>query len=153
MSAEHEHWMNYCLQLAEKAAGADEVPVGAVVVRDGEILGEGWNRPISDSDPTAHAEIIAIRAAAKSAGNYRIPNSKLYVTIEPCAMCAGAMVHARVSELIFGAKEPRAGAVSSTLNLLDQEHLNHRVCWSGGVLEEQCGEQISRFFRQRRLGS
>ena len=142
--------MKQCLALAGQAAELGEVPVGALVVRDGQILGQGYNQPIAASDPSAHAEIQALRTAAKKAGNYRLPNSTLYVSVEPCTMCTGAMVHARVSRLVFGAYEPRAGAIVSQLNLLDQEFYNHRMEYEGGCLAEESGELLRSFFRQRR---
>ncbi len=147
---EHERWMRRALALADRAAAAGEVPVGALVVREGEVLGEGWNRMIAASDPTAHAEIVALRAAAARVGNYRLPGAVLYVSLEPCTMCAGAMVHARIARLVFGAREPRAGVVCSTCNLLDEPWFNHRVHWQGGVLAEQSSERLLRFFRARR---
>lgn len=148
--AENEKWMAVALALAERGAQQGEVPVGAVVVRDGEVIGEGWNHPISGNDPTAHAEIMALRDAARRIGNYRLADADLYVTIEPCTMCAGAIVHARIRRLIFGATEPKAGAVCSRGHLFEQEWLNHRVDWRGGVLAERCSARISAFFKQRR---
>lgn len=145
------HWMQVALELAAKAAALGEVPVGAVVVRDGEVIGAGYNRPISSSDPCAHAEIIALRDAAQREANYRLPGASLYVTIEPCTMCAGAAVHARVDRVIFGATEPKAGVVVSNTNLLAADYLNHRPSWLGGVLEKECGELVSSFFAKRRL--
>jgi tRNA(adenine34) deaminase len=146
----HESWMREALILAETAQQRGEVPVGALLVRDGKVLGRGFNQPISQSDPTAHAEIQAIRGAAAQEGNYRLPNSTLYVTVEPCSMCAGALVHARISHLVFGAREPRAGAVLSTLQVLSNPNLNHRVGVTEGVLADECGALISSFFRERR---
>ncbi len=145
-----ERWMQRALDLAEEAAGFGEVPVGAVVVLDGQIIGEGCNRPISLCDPTAHAEIQAIRDAARRLGNYRLPGSALYVTIEPCTMCAGALVHARVENLIYGAREPRSGAVVSAAELLNNPELNHRVAVRGGVLAAECAAVVQKFFVQRR---
>jgi len=147
---DHDHWMRQALVLAQRAAAIDEVPVGAVAVLDGEVLGEGWNQVISSRDPTAHAEIVALRAAAKRVGNYRLPGITLYVTLEPCTMCAGAMVHARVAQLVFAATEPRAGAVCSRCRLLDETWLNHRVDWQGGVLAEASSDLLVAFFRARR---
>jgi tRNA(adenine34) deaminase len=132
----HEDWMRRALALADRAADEGEVPVGAVVVRDGELLGEGWNQVISAQDPCGHAEIVALRDAARVVGNYRLPGTVLYVTLEPCTMCAGAMVHARVQHLVFGAREPKAGVVCSTCALLDEPWFNLRVSWHGGVLAE-----------------
>lgn len=149
-TVEQETWMRRALELADCAAAAGEVPVGALVVRDGEVLGEGWNRMISASDPTGHAEIVALRAAAQQVGNYRLPGAILYVSLEPCTMCAGAMVHARIARLVFAAREPRAGVVCSTCNLLDEPWFNHRVDWQGGVLAEQSSERLLSFFRARR---
>jgi tRNA(adenine34) deaminase len=145
-----EQWMQHALALADEAEALGEVPVGAVLVRDGEVIGEGFNRPISAADPTAHAEIVALRAAAENTGNYRLVGSTLYVTIEPCAMCVGAIIHARVERLVYGAPEPRAGAVESQLKLLDAGHFNHRIEYSGGVLAKACGDRLSRFFAARR---
>lgn len=147
---DHQRWMTRALELADCAANLDEVPVGAVVVREGEILGEGFNQVISSADPTGHAEIVALRAAARSVGNYRLPGAVLYVTLEPCTMCAGAIVHARVAELVFGASEPRAGVICSQASQLDQTWYNHRVAWQGGVLAEQSSDRLRAFFRARR---
>ncbi len=143
-------WMEYAMALASRAEALGEVPVGAVVVRDNEVLGEGWNCPISGNDPTAHAEIMALRDAAQRIGNYRLSGATLYVTIEPCTMCAGALVHARVDRLVFGATEPKAGAVGSTVNVLDNDRLNYRVAYQGGVCADACAQLISDFFRKRR---
>ena len=142
--------MQKALQLAELAAAQGEVPVGAVLVRDGALLAEGFNCPISRHDPTAHAEIDVLRKAARKLGNYRLPGTTLYVTIEPCTMCLGAIVHARVGRLVFGAREPRAGAVVSQLCLLDKDHYNHRTLWSEGVLADECRAIMTSFFRDRR---
>lgn len=150
MSDSDEYWMQQALALAQRAADVGEVPVGALVVWQDEVLGEGWNQPISSHDPTAHAEIIALRQAAARVGNYRLPGARLYVTLEPCSMCAGAMVHGRIARLIFGANEPKAGAIISQQRLLDSPWLNHRVDYLGGVLAPQCSAQLSDFFRQRR---
>ena len=146
----HEDWMRLALDLARRAAEAGEVPVGAVVVRDGVVIGEGWNRPIGSQDPTAHAEIVALRDAAKRIGNYRMPGAVLYVTLEPCTMCAGAIVHARVSQVVFGATEPKAGAAVSRAQVFEQSNLNWRVTVQGGVLAEECSLHMSRFFQERR---
>ncbi len=148
--ADHELWMRRALELADRAEGEGEVPIGAVVVRDGQLLGEGWNQVISTADPTAHAEIVALRDAARAVGNYRLPGSVLYVTLEPCTMCAGAMIHARVEKLIFAAKEPKAGVVCSTCSLLDEPRYNHRVSWQGGVLAEESSQRLKAFFKSRR---
>jgi tRNA(adenine34) deaminase len=143
-------WMAKALLLAEQAGAAGEVPVGAVLVKDGVAIGEGWNQPISTCDPTAHAEVIALRDAASRLENYRLPETTLYVTIEPCTMCVGAMLHARVGRVIYGAKEPRAGAVESQLQLADMTHYNHKMDVVGGVLAEECSQLISDFFRKKR---
>ena len=148
--AEHEQWMRRALALADRAANEGEVPIGAVVVRDGELLGEGWNSVISFSDPTAHAEIIAMRDAARMVNNYRLPGVTVYVTLEPCTMCAGAMIHARIEKLVFAASEPKAGVVCSTCSLLDEPRYNHRVKWQGGILAEPSSERLRAFFRERR---
>jgi tRNA(adenine34) deaminase len=143
-------FMGRALALAAAAAAAGEVPIGAVLVSGGEIVGEGANSVISSCDPTAHAEVNALRAAGARLGNYRLPGSVLYVTLEPCTMCVGALVHARVGELVFAALEPRAGAVCSTARLLDATHYNHRVSWRQGPCAGESGELLRRFFRARR---
>lgn len=148
--ARDEVWMRHALLLARRAEAAGEVPVGAVVVRNDRIVGEGWNRPIGDHDPSAHAEIVALRAAARHLGNYRTGGSTLYVTLEPCVMCAGAIVHARVARLVYGADDPKAGAVHSVYDVIAAPRLNHRVRWQGGVLADECGERLRAFFRARR---
>ncbi len=145
-----ERWMQVALELAEQAKNDDEVPIGAVVVRGEEIIGRGFNQTISTSDPTAHAEIVAIRDAAKYLSNYRLTGCDLYVTIEPCSMCAGALVHARIQTLIFGAKEPRAGAVCSSIAVLDNPNLNHKVDVQSGVCEQQASALMSNFFQAKR---
>ena len=142
--------MRQALALAGRAAAEGEVPVGAVLVKDGAILAEGWNRPITLHDPSAHAEMLALRAAAAKLGNYRVPDTTLYVTLEPCVMCAGAIVHARVGRLVFGARDPKAGAVDSVYDVIARPRLNHVVAWQGGVLEEECGSVLREFFRARR---
>lgn len=147
---DHELWMRRALNLADRAANEGEVPVGAVLVRDGQLIGEGWNQVIGSRDPTAHAEIVALRDAARAEENYRLPGSTLYVTLEPCTMCAGAIIHARVEQLVFGAEEPRAGVVCSTARLLDEPHYNHRVGWQGGVLADQSSARLKEFFQARR---
>jgi tRNA(adenine34) deaminase len=144
-------FMQYALTLAERAEAEGEVPVGAVLVRGGGIIGEGWNRPIGSHDPTAHAEIFALRDAARRAQNYRLPGSTLYVTLEPCPMCAGAIIHARVGRVVFGAPDPKGGAAGSVFDLLpSDQRFNHRVEALGGVLEQACGDLLRRFFRARR---
>jgi tRNA(adenine34) deaminase len=147
---EDEHWMRHALLLARRAQEAGEVPVGAVLVQQGRILGEGWNRPIGDHDPSAHAEMLAMRAAAQRAGNYRLLDTTLYVTLEPCVMCAGAIVHARIGRLVYGAPDPKAGGVHSVYDVIANPRLNHRLPWQGGVLETECGQILRDFFRARR---
>jgi tRNA(adenine34) deaminase len=142
--------MRHALALARRAQEEGEVPVGAVVVLDEKIVGEGWNRPISASDPSAHAEIQAMRAAAATRKNYRLVGTTLYVTLEPCAMCVGAMFHARVRRVVFGAADPKTGAAGSTLNLFEEKRLNHHALVQGGVLAEECGALLSGFFASRR---
>ena len=149
----HERWMREALILAEQAAEADEVPVGAIVVHNGEIIGRGFNQPIRSCDATAHAEIVAIRSASQLRSNYRLPGTTLYVTIEPCTMCLGAMIHARVDRLVFGATEPRAGAVVSQGSLLEAGHFNHQLSFIDGVLAEECSSLMQSFFRNRRKGN
>jgi tRNA(adenine34) deaminase len=144
-------WMRHALALAERAAAEGEVPVGAVLVRDGMVLGEGWNCPIRTHDPSAHAEIRALRDAGGRAGNYRLPDSTLYVTLEPCPMCAAALVHARVGRVVYGAMDPKGGACGSVFDLLPSDsRFNHATQVQGGVLAEVCGERLRSFFRQRR---
>lgn len=143
-------WMYEALRCAERARAAGEVPVGAVLVRGDDCLGEGWNCPIGSHDPTAHAEVMALRDAASRLGNYRLPGSTLYVTIEPCTLCVGALVHARVERLVFGATEPKAGVVISQARLLESPWFNHRIAVTGGVLEVECRALMQDFFRQRR---
>jgi len=146
-----EIFMRLALAEAEKALQAGEVPVGAVVVRGGEVIASAHNRPVGLKDPSAHAEILALRRAAAVEGNYRLAGTTLYVTIEPCLMCAGALIHARVSRLVFGAPDPKGGAVVSLYGVLQDGRLNHRVEATGGVLREACSEILSRFFREKRL--
>ena len=144
------YWMERAIALARQAAALGEVPVGAVLVRAGAMLGEGYNCPIGACDPTAHAEILALRRAAARVGNYRLPDSTLYVTLEPCPMCAGAIVHARVRRVVFGAVDPRAGAGGTVFNLLEAEPLNHRVEVTAGLAADVCSELLWDFFRRRR---
>ncbi len=142
--------MGRALELARRAEAEGEVPVGAVVVIDGEIVGEGWNQPVSGHDPTAHAEILAIREAGQKTGNYRLVNATLYATLEPCAMCAGAMVHARIERLVFGARDPKTGAAGSVFDIVRSPHLNHQLQVTSGVMAEECGSLLQDFFRSRR---
>lgn len=151
MTQSHEYWMQHALDLAAQAAAEGEVPVGALVIsQDGQLLGSGFNQPVGSHDPTAHAEVMALRSAASALGNYRLPGCTLYVTIEPCTMCIGAMVHARINHLVFGAPEPRFGAVVSSRRLLNEGEFSHRMTFDSGVLAEHCGELMRAFFRSRR---
>jgi tRNA(adenine34) deaminase len=147
---DHEALMRRALELARRAAEAGEVPVGAVVAVDGVVVGEGHNQPIAAIDPTAHAEIVALRAACRAVGNYRLTGATLVVTVEPCLMCVGAMVHARIGTVVFGAAEPKAGALGSTVAAHELPSLNHRLEIVGGVLAEECREVMQTFFRARR---
>jgi tRNA(adenine34) deaminase len=148
--AHDEKFMRAAIGEAKVAASVDEVPVGAIVVRNGEIIGAGLNRSVQDADPTAHAEIIAIRAAARSEKNYRLSDATLYVTLEPCAMCVGAMLHARIRRLVFGAYDEKAGAAGSVLDLCDHRQMNHRIEVNGGLYADQCAGLLQRFFEKRR---
>jgi len=155
MDPSDQQWIARAIELASRGASEGEVPVGAVLVHHGNsaahaAVSEGWNQPIAKSDPTAHAEIMALRAAAHSLGNYRLLNSTLYVTLEPCAMCVGAMIQARIGRLVFGAFDPKAGAVQSVFQLLDSNIINHKIPYRGGVMEEDCGALLSQFFQARR---
>ena len=145
-----EEFMGAALELAREARERGEVPVGAVLVIDGEIMGRGFNQPVSRNDPTAHAEIVALRRAGRETGNYRLPGSTMYVTIEPCQMCVGAMVHARVARVVYGTPEPKAGAIESAMRAHEHPSLNHRLEVTGRVLENECREVIQAFFQERR---
>jgi tRNA(adenine34) deaminase len=145
-----EDFMREALVEAAKAAAAGEVPVGAVLVREGEILARGWNRPISTSDPTAHAEVVALREAGARLGNYRLPGCELYVTLEPCAMCVGALVHARIARVVYGTRDPKTGACGSIVDLPAIAHWNHHGSFAGGVLADECSALLRRFFADRR---
>lgn len=149
-SANDNHFMQLAMGEAQIAAGKGEVPVGAIVVRNGELIGQGYNRPVVTSDPTAHAEIVALRAAALQEGNYRLNGVHVYVTLEPCAMCIGAMLHARVGRLVFGAYDSKAGAAGSVLDLANSRLLNHRIEVNGGLMQEDCAEILRKFFDSRR---
>lgn len=149
-STADESFMRAAIAEAKVAASAGEVPVGALVVQGGEVIGRGLNRPVQSNDPTAHAEIVALRAAAEAIRNYRLNDTTLYVTLEPCAMCAGAMLHARISRLVFGAYDPKAGAAGSVLDLCDDRRLNHRIEVNGGLLEDQCSGLLKAFFAAKR---
>lgn len=146
----HDNWMRRALELAQLASALGEVPVGAVIVRDGVIIGEGYNQPISTHDPSAHAEIIALRDASKNTENYRLPGSTMFVTIEPCTMCVGALIHARVDTVVFGAREPKAGVLVSNLQLHEEGHFNHQLKFVEGVLAEDCSALMRDFFLTRR---
>lgn len=145
-----EFFMREALFQAEAAGCLGEVPVGAVVVKEGQIVGRGFNSPIGDHDPTAHAEIAALRDAARNLGNYRLPGCELFVTLEPCAMCAGAIMHARIKRVIYGAKDPKTGVHGSVLDLFSEERLNHHAEIQGGILAHECGQLLSEFFATRR---
>ena len=145
-----ETFMRQALAQAENAWAMGEVPVGAVIVKEGQIIATGFNQPISSQDPTAHAEVAALRAAAGVMGNYRLPGCELYVTLEPCAMCVGAILHARLTRVVFGAADPKTGASGSVINIFEQEILNHQTEVQGGVLAQECGDLLRRFFAERR---
>jgi len=145
-----EHFMQRALELARQGQAEGEVPVGAVVVLDGQVIGEGWNRPITASDPTAHAEIQALRRAAQYADNYRLTGATLYVTLEPCTMCVGAMFHARIARVVYGARDPKTGSAGSVVNLFSEPRLNHHATLTGGVLAKESGALLSAFFAARR---
>ena len=143
-------YMRLALEQARHAWDLGEVPVGAVVVKDGQVIATGYNQPIAQHDPTAHAEIVALRKAAEVLGNYRLPGCELYVTLEPCVMCSGAMMHARLARVVYGAADPKTGACGSVLNLFEQEQLNHHTAIEGGVMAEECGAMLKDFFAARR---
>ena len=145
-----EEFMRHALTLAAKAQEMGEVPVGALLVKDNQVIAEGWNQPITLSDPSAHAEMMAIRTAGETLGNYRLPNTTLYVTLEPCPMCAGLMIHSRIERVVFGAYDPKTGAAGSVFSLLQDPRHNHKIEITGGVLETDCAETLRAFFRQRR---
>ena len=147
---DNEEWMQHALKLAKKAEDAGEVPVGAVIVLNGELIAEGWNQPISSSDPTAHAEIMALRAAGQKLDNYRLLDAELYVTLEPCPMCVGAMLHARLKRVIYAATDPKTGALGGAYDLLNSVSHNHSFEVTGGVLAEQSRDLLQKFFRERR---
>ena len=143
-------WMRHALRLAELAGAEGEVPVGAVLIKDDELVGEGWNRPIATHDPSAHAELLALRAAAAAVGNYRLLDTTLYVTLEPCVMCAGAIIHARVARVVYGAGDPKTGAAGGAVDIFAAPFVNHRVAVEGGILAEECGRMLTEFFKERR---
>ena len=150
MSEADGSWMRLALELAKRAESQNEVPVGAVIVYNDTLIAQAYNQPISLHDPTAHAEVLALRQAGQTLHNYRLCDTTLYVTLEPCAMCLGAMVHARISRLVFGAYDQKSGAVESAFSMLDQAHFNHQFEWQGGVLEQECATMLSGFFKRRR---
>jgi tRNA(adenine34) deaminase len=152
-SAADETFMRAALEQAQRAWGQGEVPVGAVVVKDGVVIARGYNQPIGKHDPTAHAEIVALRAAAEVLGNYRLPGCELYVTLEPCVMCSGAMMHARLARIVYGAPDPKTGACGSVVNLFEQEQLNHHAQTVGGVLADDCAGLLKSFFAARRAAA
>jgi len=143
-------FMQQALDQAMLAGAAGEVPVGAVLVRDGQIISTGFNQPIGNSDPSAHAEMIALRTAAQDESNYRLPGTTLYVTLEPCTMCAGAMLHARVERVVFGAADPKTGAAGSVINVFSEKQINHQTQVEGGIMSEECGQILRNFFKERR---
>ena len=145
-----EYWMAYALSLAERAEQQGEVPVGAVIIQDNHVVSEGWNQPISSNDPTAHAEIQALRAACQQLDNYRLPDATLYITLEPCVMCAGAIIHARIKRVVFAAKEPKTGAAGSCFDIFNTPQLNHYVVCEHGILAEESSTLLRNFFRARR---
>ncbi len=146
----HHKWMKHALMLAERSRDEGEVPVGAIIVKDDELIAEGWNRPIETHDATAHAEIMVIREAGRVLNNYRLPDTRIYVTLEPCTMCAGAIVHARIGHLFFGAPDPRTGTAGSAIDLFSQTYHNHQVDVTGGIMQDECGEILTAFFKARR---
>ncbi len=148
-----QHWMQAAIQLAQKAEELGEVPVGAIIVKDNVLISEGFNQPISQHDPTSHAEIMALRNAAQNLKNYRLPNTTLYVTLEPCAMCAGAIIHARVERVVLGTFDPKGGAAGSIFSILGTDKLNHEVDVTGGVLETECADLLKAFFKSKRKKS
>ena len=145
-----ENWMRYAIRMAQRAEQQGEVPVGAIIVRNDTCIAEGWNQPIQNHDPSAHAEIMALRQAGQTIQNYRLTDCTVYVTLEPCVMCMGALAHARIKRIVFGAYDPKRGAVCHALQLADADFLNHTMQWQGGVLENECAELLTDFFRARR---
>ena len=146
----HKKWILHALKLAERSRAEGEVPVGAVIVKNNKLIAEGWNQPIDKHDATAHAEIMAIRAAGQALNNYRLPDTTLYVTLEPCTMCAGAIIHARIANVIFGAPDPRTGSAGSAIDIFAGNYHNHHVNVDGGLMREECGQILKDFFRERR---
>ncbi|MCW8909378.1 MAG: tRNA adenosine(34) deaminase TadA [Gammaproteobacteria bacterium] len=150
MEFNDEYWMQKALELARRAQAEDEVPVGALIVKDDQLIAEGFNQPIKSNDPSAHAEMAAMRHAGQALNNYRLIDTTLYVTLEPCSMCVGAMIHARIKRLVFGAFDPKTGAAGSAINLIGNELHNHRIEVLGGILESECRELLQDFFRRKR---
>jgi len=148
---DHNKWMAHALKLAERSREEGEVPVGAVIVKDNQLIAEGWNQPIDKHDATAHAEIMAIRAAGIALNNYRLPDTTLYVTLEPCTMCAGAIIHARIALVVYAARDPRTGSAGSAVDVFSGDYHNHRVIVEGGVMKDECGQILKDFFRERRI--
>ena len=150
MSFSDQYWMQKAIEFARKAEAEDEVPVGAIIVKDNQLIAEAWNQPIQSNDPTAHAEIVAMRKAGQALNNYRLIDTTLYVTLEPCSMCVGAMIHARIKRLVFGAYDPKTGAAGSAIELIQSDKHNHSVEVVAGVMEEECREMLQAFFRMKR---
>ena len=150
MSEDDLHWMRHAIELAQQGQANDEVPVGAVIVKDNKVVGEGWNQPIGLHDPSAHAEMVALREAGKQLSNYRLLDTTLYVTLEPCVMCAGAIIHARIGRVVYGASDPKAGAAGSVVDIFANPKLNHHVTVEAGLLSTECGELLSQFFKAKR---
>ena len=150
MSENDLHWMRHAIELARQGQESGEVPVGAVIVKDNQVVGEGWNQPISQHDPSAHAEMVALRQAGKSLNNYRLLGTTLYVTLEPCVMCAGAIIHARVGRVVYGANDPKAGAAGSVVDIFANPRINHHVTVEGGLLAMECGDLLTQFFKAKR---
>ena len=144
------HWMRHAIELARQGQESGEVPVGAVIVKDDQVIGEGWNQPISQHDPSAHAEMVALRQAGKTLNNYRLLDTTLYVTLEPCVMCAGAIIHARVGRVVYGANDPKAGAAGSVVDIFANPRINHHVTVEGGLLATECGDLLTQFFKAKR---
>ena len=153
MSKNDLHWMRHAIELARQGQESGEVPVGAVIVKDDQIVGEGWNQPIGQHDPSAHAEMVALRQAGKTLNNYRLLATTLYVTLEPCVMCAGAIIHARVGRVVYGANDPKAGAAGSVVDIFANPRINHHVTVEGGLLAKECGDLLTQFFKAKRRQS
>ncbi|KPJ93338.1 MAG: hypothetical protein AMJ55_08205 [Gammaproteobacteria bacterium SG8_15] len=150
MSENDLHWMRHAIELARQGQESGEVPVGAVIVKDNQVVGEGWNQPIGQHDPSAHAEMVALRQAGKILNNYRLLDTTLYVTLEPCVMCAGAIIHARVGRVVYGANDPKAGAAGSVVDIFANPRINHHVTVEGGLLAMECGDLLTQFFKAKR---